>query len=108
MTRKEQIKAEVAKRPLIGFEKVCFTAGCEWADQNPSEQLLVKYLRSKGWPVNSGGIVEFDALTKNLKVLSREKLIDRACEWLKEQDEMVGISFQEDFIERFKNYIKGK
>ena len=33
--------------------------------------------------------------------------IEKACEWLKEQDEMVGVSFQEDFLERFQNYMKG-
>ena len=37
-----------------------------------------------------------------------DAFIEKACEWLKEQDEMVGISFQEDFIERFKNYMKGE
>ena len=37
-----------------------------------------------------------------------EQMIDKACEWLKEQDEMVGVSFEEDFIERFKNYMKGE
>ena len=34
--------------------------------------------------------------------------IKKACEWLKCQDEMVGISFTEDFIIRFKDYIKGE
>ena len=33
--------------------------------------------------------------------------IEMACKWLKEQDEMVGISFTEDFIARFQNYMKG-
>ena len=30
------------------------------------------------------------------------KMIENACNWLREQKEMIGISFQEDFIERFK------
>ena len=34
-------------------------------------------------------------------------MIEKACEWLKEQDEMIGISFQEDFIERLKKAMKG-
>lgn len=33
-------------------------------------------------------------------------MIDKACEWLIEQKEMIGISFQEDFIERFKIAMK--
>jgi hypothetical protein len=31
---------------------------------------------------------------------------EKAISWLKEQEEMVGISFQEDFIERFKKYME--
>ena len=37
-----------------------------------------------------------------------DAFIEKACKWLKEQDEMIGISFEEDFLERFKNYMKGK
>ena len=37
-----------------------------------------------------------------------KRLVKKACEWLKEQDEMVGVSFEEDFIDRFKNYMKGE
>lgn len=37
-----------------------------------------------------------------------DAFIEKACEWLEEQDEMIGVSFQEDFIERFKNYMKGE
>ena len=42
------------------------------------------------------------------EINSTDAFIEKACEWLKEQDEMVGVSFEEDFIERFKNYIKGE
>lgn len=37
-----------------------------------------------------------------------DAFIEKAIEWLKCQDEMIGISFEEDFIERFKDYMKGK
>ena len=40
--------------------------------------------------------------------IAKEELIEKVCEWLKEQDEMVGVSFKEDFIIRFKNYMKGE
>lgn len=33
-------------------------------------------------------------------------LIDKACEWLLEQEETIGISFQEDFIERFRKAMQ--
>ena len=29
-------------------------------------------------------------------------MVEKAAEWLREQEEMVGISFPDDFIERFK------
>ena len=32
--------------------------------------------------------------------------LEKACNWLREQKEMIGISFQEDFIERFKMAMK--
>ena len=35
-----------------------------------------------------------------------ETMIEKACNWLREQKEMIGISFQEDFIERFKMAMK--
>ena len=38
--------------------------------------------------------------------LADETMIEKACKWLREQKEMIGISFQEDFIERFKMAMK--
>lgn len=32
--------------------------------------------------------------------------IEKACNWLREQKEIIGISFQKDFIERFKMAMK--
>lgn len=37
---------------------------------------------------------------------SRKMAFDKTVEWLKEQDEMIGISFQQDFIERFKRAME--
>lgn len=37
-----------------------------------------------------------------------DDFIEKACEWLKEQDEIIGISFREDFLKRFQDYIKGE
>ena len=37
-----------------------------------------------------------------------DAFIEKAIGWLKEQDEMIGVSFQEDFLERFQNYMKGE
>ena len=37
-----------------------------------------------------------------------DAFIEKAISWLKEQNEMIGVSFQEDFLERFKDYMKGE
>lgn len=46
--------------------------------------------------------------TDNIKIeyTRTDAFIEKACEWLREQEEMVGVSFQEDFLERFKNYME--
>lgn len=40
--------------------------------------------------------------------INTDTFIEKACEWLKEQNEIIGVSFQEDFLERFKIYMKGE
>ena len=35
-----------------------------------------------------------------------QQMIDKACEWLIQQGEMIGISFENDFIERFKKAME--
>lgn len=39
-----------------------------------------------------------------------DAFIEKVISWLKEQDEIIGVSLKEDFLERFKNYMnmKGK
>lgn len=36
----------------------------------------------------------------------RKEIIEKACEWLMHQEEMIGISFEGDFIERFKKAME--
>lgn len=33
-------------------------------------------------------------------------MIEKACRWLEHQEEMIGVSFEEDFIERFKQAME--
>ena len=33
-------------------------------------------------------------------------MIKKACEWFLHQEEMIGISFEDDFIERFKKAME--
>lgn len=35
-----------------------------------------------------------------------QQMIEKACEWLIQQEEMIGISFENDFIERFKKAME--
>ena len=37
-----------------------------------------------------------------------DAFLEKAISWLKEQDAMIGVSFQEDFLERFQDYMKGE
>lgn len=49
---------------------------------------------------DEGGIENF------VEYVRKDAFIEKACEWLKEQDEMIGISFQQDFIENFKKAME--
>lgn len=39
-------------------------------------------------------------------IIGCQMLLDKACEWLLQQEEMIGVSFHEDFIERFKQAME--
>ena len=58
--------------------------------------------------VNDLSIIWFEEpyATGSIEYTRTDAFIDKAVKWLKEQEEMVGISFQEDFLERFQNYMK--
>lgn len=45
---------------------------------------------------------------ESIEYVRTDAFIEKACEWLKEQNEMIGVSFQKDFLERFQNYMKGE
>ena len=44
----------------------------------------------------------------HIEYIRTDAFIEKLISWLKEQEEMVGISFQEDFLERCKTYMKGE
>ena len=68
--------------------------GTDW--QYQKDRLEFAKLKAKEWQDG------FDAGAE-----AKEKMMEKACEWLKEQEEMVGVSFQNDFIEHFRNYMEG-
>ena len=117
MTRTEEIRKkaiELCNDPQNDYKStadLCYMCA-EWADENPDEKMIAKYLyEKKGYPIDlNGNLPSFDETMKDAEKYlkyKQDKFIEKACEWLKEQDEMVGISFTEDFIERFQNYMKG-
>ena len=88
-----------------------YMSGIEWADEYPNEQMIAKYLyEKKGYPVDlNGNLPTFDDLMEDCKtynVYLKKQLIKKACEWFRGQEEIIGISFQEDFFERFKQAME--
>lgn len=124
MTRKEEIlsiASELVDKKYMDAEikttHEASVAACqeiaEWVDENPDEKKIAKYLyEKKGYPIDlNGNLPSFDETMKDAEKYlkyKQDKFIETACEWLKEQDEMVGISFQEDFIERFRKAMGGE
>lgn len=108
MTREEQIKKETYRQAkLVDMDVESFIAGAKWADKNPNPQNIDEYLyKEKGYPISlNGEIPTFEETMKAVQAYNAYKekqWIEKACNWLREQKEMIGISFQEDFIERFK------
>lgn len=123
MTREKQIAAAFDDysdaRKLCTFDdfeytdiQVAFEEGAEWADKNPNPQNIAEYLyKEKGYPISlNGEIPTFEETMKAVQAYNAYKekqWIEKACNWLREQKEMIGISFQEDFIERFKIAMEG-
>ena len=108
MTREEQINEEAYRQAkLVDIDIESFIAGAKWADKNPNPQNIAEYLyKEKGYPISlNGEIPTFEETMKTVQAYNAYKekqWIEKACNWLREQKEMIGISFQEDFIERFK------
>ena len=77
------------------------------SDNNPNSKTIAEYLyKEKDYPISlNEEIPTFEVTMKDVRdynAYKEKKLIEIACKWLREQKEMIGISFQEDFIERFK------
>lgn len=95
------------KMDFVLPEYNAFLAGAKWADKNHNPQNIAEYLyKEKGYPISlNGDIPTFEETMKTVQAYNAYKekqWIEKACNWLIEQKEMIDISFQEDFIERFK------
>lgn len=116
MTREKQILNLIDKQTGIdnygsSAYRVVVCDGVRLADENPNSKTIAEYLyKEKGYPISlNGEIPTFEETMKDVQTYNaykEEQWIEKACNWLREQKEMFGISFQEDFIERFKMAMK--
>lgn len=104
MTREEQIKEasidyQLSTNPrAIGGDAFAdfaremnvnpsFIAGAKWADDNPSQQVLAKELHRLGYGITlNGDIISKAEENKEMECYveyQKNKLIEKACEWLK-------------------------
>ena len=65
-----------------------FISGIEWADKNPNEQMIAKYLyENKGYPIDlNGNLPSFEETMKDVKLYDeykKKKLIDKACDFIR-------------------------
>lgn len=114
MTRKEEIRQYLKERniPITSLEANSIIEGIEWADEHPtpcsvrmidSQSYSKQQLREMGFAFDlNGNILSPNELVSK----AAHYVIEKACEWLLHQEEMIGISFEEDFIERFKKAME--
>lgn len=69
------------------------------------EEQILKLIDKKTGIDNYGSISYKIGVCDGVR-LADETMIEKAYEWLKEHKQFIGISFQEDFIERFKMAMK--
>ena len=103
MTREEEIiaRAEEAEKEttfsdiVLKAKGVCsaygigFLEGAKWADENPDERMIAKFLsEKKGYPIDlNGNLPSFEETMKDVEKYNKykeDKLIERAAEWLAE------------------------
>ena len=92
MTRKEKILQAVNNYknhfPDGFINEHVYVDGAEWADENPDERMIAKYLyEKKGYPIDlNGHLPSFEETMKDVEKYNKykeKKLIDNVCEWLK-------------------------
>ena len=65
-----------------------FIVGAEWADKNPNEQMIAKYLyENKGYPIDlNGNLPSFEETMKDVELYNKykmKKLINKACDFIR-------------------------
>ena len=88
MARKEEIKTTAEEMGLWQAGSAMFQLGAEWADENPDERMIAKYLyEKKGYPIDlNGNLPSFEETMKTVEEYNKykeDKLIEKVCERLK-------------------------
>ena len=77
MTREEIVNS---------FEFQAARSACQYNDRNAEQDNVTAYEEGAEYGYNFA--------------------VEKACDWLYAQDELIGISFEEDFFERFREAMK--
>lgn len=85
--------------------------GAEWADENPDERMIAKYLyEKKGYPIDlNRHLPSFEETMKDVEKYNKykeDKLIEKACKFL--FDNYHGEKLSLRMINDFKKYMEGK
>ena len=90
MKREKQIQEAAKEYDLWEAGQQLFIVGAEWADKNPNEQMIAKYLyENKGYPIDlNGNLPSFEETMKDVELYDKykmKKLIDKACDFIKDK-----------------------
>ena len=114
MTRKEEIE-QAAKQSIKGdscedgcIGKSYFIIGAEWADENPDERMIAKYLyEKKGYSIDlNGNLPSFEETMKDVEEYNKykeDKFIEKAVSYIQQH-----WIWNTKIIEDFKNHMKGE
>lgn len=124
MTRKEEILQAVNNYknhfPDGFINEYVYVDGAEWADENPDERMIAKYLyEKKGYPIDlNGHLPIFDEVMKDVEKYNKYKE-NKFSKKVENFLEMLGDGFtiidnityanydKEQLIEDFRKYTKG-
>ena len=122
MKREKQIQEAAKEYDLWEAGQQLFIVGAEWADKNPNEQMIAKYLyENKGYPIDlNGNLPSFEETMKDVELYNKykkKKLIDKACDFIRKnfKNDYQGkgepvvrtdYSFVESIIEDLTKYME--
>lgn len=109
MTRKEEIRqaAESFDIKIISNPWTLFEKGAEWADTHP-KPITYEAIENVAKEVIDED-PQLDKLWKMIENDLRDKFIDKACEWLKNNfEELTRLHLDDIVIDKFRKAMKGE